>query len=82
MRKIHKENKEVDVITKFCDKCDAEIKTEPLGAFDCNIDLRVGEFLPYGEGFWGEDYEVDLCETCAKELFLTTFPKLGIKINT
>lgn len=75
------ENKIVDRINTFCDKCKKEIITEKFDAFSCQVNLSVGEYSAYGEGFVGDNYAVDLCEPCAKELFFTIMPENNIKVN-
>lgn len=71
---------DVKTTTVFCDKCKDEIKPEPYNAFDCTIELRTGEFDAYENSHYGDNYRVDLCENCAKNLFFELLPNNGIKV--
>jgi hypothetical protein len=74
IKKEYKEElKKVCIKTTFCDKCGED--TDIFG-FSSEINLQTWEDInEYG---YEENYRVDLCITCSRELFKTTLPSLGI----
>lgn len=80
-REHKKELQTVTITTTTCDKCKEEIKDKDYNAFKFEAGLRVGEYDGHTGDHYGEDYEIDLCENCAKELFFRILPKYGIKPN-
>ena len=77
--KIKKQFIDTKIVTVFCDKCGTEIKEQKGDAFDCTIELQVGEYDGY-EGFIGENHRVDLCKNCAKFVFTKLMPNNGINV--
>ena len=77
---IKKQMTDVKTTTVFCDKCKNEIKEKPYDAFDCTIELRVGEYDAYEGSHYGDEYRVDLCEDCAKFLFFDLLPNNSINV--
>ena len=80
--KVTKQLKDVSITTIFCDKCGHEVKDKnAYDAFECEMTLRIGSYDAYESGFYGDKWEIDLCEPCAKFVFETILPTNNIKIN-
>lgn len=71
---------DVKTTTVFCDKCNNEIRNKEHSAFRCIMELRTGEFDAFEPAHYGDNYRVDLCESCAETVFFKLFPNNGIKV--
>ncbi len=81
IKRTIKEFKEVEtIIENFdeCDKCGAKIPFKYSDAFKCEIELTTG--FRYPEGGSGEVRSVDLCASCAENLF-SLLTENGYRIN-
>ncbi len=87
MKKYHKELVEETIETKICDKCNEPVienydgNENEYNYFYSTIKIKEG-YNDYYEGrIPNIEYSLDLCRSCALELFENILPSLGYKIN-
>jgi hypothetical protein len=83
---MRNEIKETVTITRtartetYCDICGDNCDSIRGSSYDdIRVEIRIREGSSYPEGGWGDEYEPDICLTCAKEKVIPALQALGCK---